>query len=235
MEVKQRTKRIIQSPIQKFGAHLLWGIVAAILFLGLFTKLVEDLLFQEVATFDRVVTGFIQSFSSVPVTKGAIFITHIGSGATLVCMMLLVGSYLLFRLKHIWETVILATSLLGGALLNGILKFIFRRTRPDIEHLVEVGGYSFPSGHAMVSAAFYGMLGYLLWINLRERSKLKLSWCVVVLTLTLIIAIGISRIYLGVHFPSDVVAGFAAGGAWVASCIVALHVIRYYKGERKAK
>ncbi|ERI11879.1 phosphatase PAP2 family protein [Aneurinibacillus aneurinilyticus] len=64
---------------------------------------------------------------------------------------------------------------------------------------------------------------------------MKLSWCVVVLTLTLIIAIGISRIYLGVHFPSDVVAGFAAGGAWVASCIVALHVIRYYKGERKAK
>ncbi|WP_052947880.1 phosphatase PAP2 family protein [Aneurinibacillus tyrosinisolvens] len=82
----------------------------------------------------------------------------------------------------------------------------------------------------MISASFYGMLGYLLWLNLRERSKP--SWYIIVVTLLLILAIGMSRIYLGVHFPSDVVAGFAAGGAWVAACIIALHAIRYYKGNK---
>jgi len=105
-----------------------------------------------------------------------------------------------------------------------VLKTAFQRARPDIQHLIAVGGYSFPSGHAMVATVFYGMLGYLIWLNLRERSKT--AWIVPVLTALLIFSIGVSRIYLGVHFPSDVLAGFAAGGLWLTGCIVGLHAFR---------
>lgn len=113
----------------------------------------------------------------------------------------------------------LAVSLAGGWLLNTVLKEVFHRTRPDIEHLVAAGGYSFPSGHAMIATAFYGMLGYLIWLNLKRRDKP--AWYVMVLTFILVVAIGTSRIYLGVHFPSDVIAGFAAGGVWLVACVLA--------------
>lgn len=215
------------SLIEKFGKHLTWGIVAGSLLLVLFANLAEDLLEQELGTFDTLVTDFIQSYATERLTSLAIVITKLGSAFVEITLLLVLGGYLIFRLKHIWETVALASSLAGGWVLNTVLKDIFHRSRPDIRHLVEVGGYSFPSGHAMISAAFYGMLGYLLWLNLRERSKP--SWYVVVITIALIFAIGISRIYLGVHFPSDVFAGFAAGGIWLAACITGLHTIRCYK------
>ncbi|MED0680419.1 hypothetical protein [Aneurinibacillus thermoaerophilus] len=154
MFLTDKIKSYFRSPLQKFGAHLLWGIVAAILFLGLFAKLVEEFSSQEVTTFHRVVTDFIQNFFSEIVAKVAIFITHIGSGVTLICVILLVGSYLLFRLHHVWETVILATSLLEGSLLNGILKLIFRRTRADIKHLVKVGGTAFQADMAWYQLHF---------------------------------------------------------------------------------
>lgn len=222
-----------RSPLGKFGAHLAWGIAAGSLLLLLFAKLAEDLLYQELGTFDVVVGDFIRSFATERLTNLAVFITQLGSAFVEISLMFVVGGYLLFRLKHIWEATVLASSLVGGWLLNTVLKAVFHRTRPNIQHLVEAGGYSFPSGHAMIAAAFYGVLGYLLWLNLRERSKP--SWYVIVLTVGLIIAIGISRVYLGVHFPSDVVAGFAAGGAWSVACIIALQSIRHYKSEDRTR
>jgi undecaprenyl-diphosphatase len=72
-----------------------------------------------------------------------------------------------------------------------------------------------------------------MYIKLNFREHSKPSWYIIAITMVLILAIGTSRIYLGVHFPSDVVAGFAAGGAWVATCVVGLHAIRYYKGKQK--
>jgi len=215
------------SPLGKLGSRLTWGIAACSLLLLVFAKLVEDLLYQELGLFDMVVGDFIRSFASSGATSAAVVITQAGSASVEISLMLLVGWYLLFRLKHKWEAVVLCGSLAGGWLLNTVLKHTFHRTRPDIQHLIEVGGYSFPSGHAMISTAFYGMLGYLLWLNLRERAKP--AWPVVIITPCLIFFIGGSRVYLGVHFPSDVIAGFAAGGAWLAVCIIGLETIRKNK------
>lgn len=225
-----KTKSFFRSPPGKFSIHLIWGIVAGVSLLLLFAKLAEDLLYHELGTFDTVVTQYIQSFSTSEITKINILITQIASPTSDIIVLLVMGSYLLFHLRHTWEALALAINLAGGGLLNLILKNIFHRTRPDIVHLVKVSGYSFPSGHAMVSASFYGMLGYIIWLNLCERNKT--SWHVWVLTNVFVIAIGLSRIYLGVHFPSDVIAGFAAGGVWLIGCILALQAIRYYKGER---
>lgn len=100
---------------------------------------------------------------------------------------------------------------LGGVwFLNFTLKELYRRDRPTVRHLVEAGGYSFPSGHSMSSAAVYGMIGYLLWRAF--RIKWKHAWTILCLTALLVLSIGWSRIYLGVHFLSDVLAGYAAGG-----------------------
>lgn len=176
---------------------------------------------NELLYFDTIIGDYIRGFASEYLTRAAIIITQLGSATIEYWLMLVIGGLLFFRFKKMREAAALTICLTGGWLLNSILKMAFQRARPDILHLVAVGGYSFPSGHAMVATAFYGMLGYLLWLNLRKR--LKPAWYVPVFTGLLIIAIGVSRIYLGVHFPSDVLAGFAAGGLWLTSCIVGLH------------
>ncbi len=216
--------------LAKFSKSLIRGSFISVLLLALFAKLSEDLLYNELETFDTVVGELIRGFATPSLTRVAIIITHLGSASIEIGLMIIVGAFLLFRLKHTRETVLLAISLSGAWLLNTILKELFRRARPDIVHLVQAGGYSFPSGHAMVAAAFYGVIGYLLWLNLRKRSKP--SWYIIVLTFALILAIGISRIYLGVHFASDVIAGYAAGGVWAIACIVALKELRNYKYKK---
>ena len=216
--------------LAKFSKPLIWGLAISVLLLAIFAKLSEDLLYHGLGTFDRVIGELIRGFATPSLTRIAIIITNLGSAYIEIGLMFVVGAFLLFRLKHTWETVLLVISLSGAWLLNTILKELFHRARPDIVHLVKAGGYSFPSGHAMVAAAFYGVIGYLLWLNLRNRSKP--SWYIVVLTFALITAIGISRIYLGVHFASDVIAGYVVGGVWAIACIVGLKEIRNYKGKK---
>jgi undecaprenyl-diphosphatase len=225
-----KTVSIFPKQLAKFSKSLIWGLSISVLLLALFAKLSEDLLYNELGTFDRVVGELIRGFATPSLTRVAIIITYLGSAYIEIGLMFIVGAFLLFRLKQPWETVLLSISLSGAWLLNTILKELFQRARPDIVHLVKAGGYSFPSGHAMVAAAFYGAIGYLLWLNLRNRSKP--SWFIVVCTFALIIAIGISRIYLGVHFASDVIAGYAAGGVWAIACIVGLKEIRNYKSKK---
>jgi undecaprenyl-diphosphatase len=113
---------------------------------------------------------------------------------------------------------------LGGGLLDGVLKQIFRRPRPAWDAPIAVsGGFSFPSGHAMVSLVAYGMLAYLVWLQLEhQRARVALVGC----TLVLVLLIGLSRMYLGVHYFSDVIAGYAAGAVWLAACITGLEVVR---------
>jgi len=220
MTTQKTSESTTPKRLAKFSKPLIWGLSLSVLLLAIFAKLSEDLLYHELGTFDRVVGELIRGFATPSLTRGAIIITNLGSAYIEIGLMFIVGAFLLFRLKHTWETVLLAISLSGAWLLNTILKELFHRARPDIVHLVKAGGYSFPSGHAMVAAAFYGVIGYLLSLNLRNRSKP--SWYIVVLTFALIIAIGISRIYLGVHFASDVIAGYAAGGVWAIACIIGL-------------
>ncbi len=222
----KKTESMSSKQLAKFSKTLVWGFFISVLLLAIFAKLSEDLLDQELGTFDMIVGDLIRGFATPSLTRVAIIITDLGSAYIELSLMLIVGAFLLFRLKHQRETVLLAISLSGAWLLNIILKELFRRARPDIIHLVQAGGYSFPSGHAMVAVAFYGVIGYLLWINLRNHSKPSVY--VVLITFALILAIGISRIYLGVHFASDVIAGYAAGGVWAITCIVSLKEIKNF-------
>ena len=102
--------------------------------------------------------------------------------------------------------------LVGVTLINQLLKHIVRRPRPNILRLVEESGYSFPSGHSMVSMAFYGIIIYLVYKNVSNK---YLKWLLITLLSLLILAIGFSRIYVGVHYFTDVVGGFLLGLAYL--------------------
>lgn len=117
------------------------------------------------------------------------------------------------------------TVLIGSGFLNSWVKVIYRRVRPDqIDHLIEQGGYSFPSGHAMGSMIVYGGLLFLIirYLATRRRSLGWLKWALILFFGLLILSIGLSRIYVGVHYPSDVIAGFSLGLTWLSFSIAAL-------------
>ena len=149
-------------------------------------------------------------------------ITFLGNGSTLIFISCLVMIFLLVSRKFASAfTLVIVTS--GGIGLNVWLKNIFSRVRPALwERIVDATSFSFPSGHAMVSLVVYGFIGYLLIANFR-------SWSSVILFFTtlLILAIGFSRLYLGVHWPTDIIAGYAAGLVWLISCIVSTEILQF--------
>jgi undecaprenyl-diphosphatase len=110
------------------------------------------------------------------------------------------------------------------------LKYIYHRTRPTAYFGMAPHSYSFPSGHALCSFCFYGVMAGLLNARIKSLAWRLLIWLAAV---ALVIAIGLSRIYLGVHYPSDVVAGYLAATVWVGTVIVLDHVRRVRKGSKK--
>ncbi|MBD2843774.1 phosphatase PAP2 family protein [Paenibacillus sp. IB182496] len=207
--------------------YLAGGMVVALLLL-VFAELTEELLEDELSGFDSAVESIVRSWTGGRWDPVMVGITHVGSGWVQVGLLL--GSVaLLLRTGHKARALVLTVCLGGGWLLNYALKALFQRSRPALERLVEAGGYSFPSGHAMVSMCFYGMLGYLAWGAWRSRDR---AYGALFFAAGLLLAglIGFSRIYLGVHYASDVVAGFAAGGTWLLSCIGGLAAIRRWGG-----
>ena len=128
-------------------------------------------------------------------------ITHVG-GAKIVFVLTILAIILIKGLKN---KLFLLTGIVGTAGLNVVLKHIIQRERPNINRLIPEKGYSFPSGHSMMSMAFYGMLIFLIFKYVKNTA---LKWTLIVILAILLSTIGITRIYLGVHYPSDVIGGF---------------------------
>ncbi|HKH63612.1 MAG TPA: phosphatase PAP2 family protein, partial [Flavitalea sp.] len=157
------------------------------------------------------------------------FFTLLGTHAFLIPMNFLLIGYFLFIKRHRWYSITVPVVSLGGVSLMFILKNLFGRPRPEDPLLRTVSGLSFPSGHALISVAFYGLLIYLVWHNVTNKI---LRWVLIILLLMLILTIGLSRIYLRVHYASDVLAGFAMGLIWlVLSIWVVKRIERYTRKE----
>ncbi|WP_437334944.1 phosphatase PAP2 family protein [Sorangium sp. So ce394] len=167
------------------------------------------------------------SSSSAGVTALGAF-THLGSGWALTVLALVVAALLLSRRQRVLAVGWLI-ALAGGGLLNQALKALFARPRPLFdEPLAVAAGWSFPSGHSMGTFVTFGMLSYLGLLFLRTlRARLAL----VAFALSWTVAMGFSRMYLGVHYLSDVLAGFAAGSMWLAVCISGIEVARRRPGR----
>ncbi|TWF54872.1 phosphatase PAP2 family protein [Neorhizobium alkalisoli] len=187
-----------------------------------FLKLVSELLEGEDLPLDRSILLALRHKSDLALPIGPGWLTHamdditsIGGITVLGLMTVLVTLYLLLARRRIAALTVLF-SVASGWLLSNILKIGIARPRPDIvPHLIEVHDLSFPSGYAMVSAVTYLTLGLLL-SEVQKTRALKIYVLAVATLLT--IMIGFSRIYLGVHYPSDVLGGWCAGAVWAAMC-----------------
>jgi undecaprenyl-diphosphatase len=201
---------------------LLGGIFLAALLLLAFGHIAEEVIEGDAAKFDQTVMLALRnpSDSSDPLgpawlEEAARDITGLGSYAVLGFMFCAVVTYLLMtkrRSAALW----VAASVLGGVLLSNALKFAFARPRPElVAPLARVFTSSFPSGHATLAAVTYLTLGALL-ASLHSSRRLKFYFIGLAIILT--VAIGVSRVYLGVHYPTDVLAGWCIGAAWAALC-----------------
>ncbi|MGN1271416.1 MAG: phosphatase PAP2 family protein [Clostridia bacterium] len=142
-------------------------------------------------------------------TNFMLFMSHLGSAITLI--ILTIGFILLLKNKINSKSI--AINLILVFILNRILKFIIARPRPEVLRIVEEKGYSFPSGHSMVATGFYGFLIYLVYKNIKNK---KIKYPLIVMLSVLILLIGISRIYLGAHYATDVIGGWIIGIVYLA-------------------
>ena len=156
-------------------------------------------------------------------------ITFLGSHTFLIPANLLLAFYFLFVKKHRWYSIKVPVVALGGLLLMTLLKQFFNRPRPLVPLLEPVRGLSFPSGHALMSVSFYGLIIYLIWENVKEPIR---KWLLISFFVILIILIGFSRIYLRLHYFSDVIAGFSIGVIWLSVSIWAIRRIEQYSRRK---
>ncbi len=215
-----------------YAITLAVGLVLCITALYGFIDITEALLSHQITAFDNAIARPIIASRTSALTAVLSRTTHLGDVIAYSVFMLATAVYFYFR-RHNWLLSIqIGTVLASTGAINLILKNIIGRERPPGEHLVVVSAQSFPSGHAMSSIAFYGFLIYIAW-NYLPRMWMKISATFALSAL--VIVIGISRIYLGVHYPSDVAAGFAGGLCWMVVCILAFRTLRLYTNRRKRK
>lgn len=225
-------RKHLSSQNEEFPYYLLIFICFLFFVFGIniFVELTDQLSGKNIASFDNNITGYITSFRNPQRNEVIEFITHLGDIYGYLVMTTLVVFYLYRKLKN-WKFIL---QLLGvvilSALSNIALKKAINRARPSADHLVVVESLSYPSGHAMSAMAFYGFLIYLLFHI--KMSRLLRSVLFFIFAI-LILAIGVSRIYLGVHYPSDVFAGFIAGLIWVAFCIILFNIIDLLRRRKR--
>ena len=197
---------------QFVSLSLLLGLAAAIAALIFFGWLADEVLEGETRHFDEVTRAAVHQFASPVLTTIMRGLSFVGSTLALTIASIAVVVCLAMR-KLGREAKLFALTMLGGALLNTILKLAFKRTRPvPFFNLSTPETYSFPSGHSLMSACFFGALAALLTARIKSRRLRIIIWIVAT---AMFLLIGLSRIYLGVHYTTDVIAGFAAALIWV--------------------
>lgn len=191
----------MKEKLKEFIVKNLKWIILFICLIGFFA-LAEDVFNKEIMNGDivgyKLVSTFLISDFATPIAK---FITNFGGAIILIILAPML--FIFIKNKKIGISVIL--NLIIITVLNQLLKRIVQRPHPTEFRIVEESGYSFPSGHSMVSMAFYGYLIYLIYKYVKNK---YLKWISIILLSILICSIGISRIYLGVHYTSDVLGGF---------------------------
>jgi membrane-associated phospholipid phosphatase len=201
-------------------------------FLGsllIFSLVVGEVFIEKEIDFDERAFAFTASLTGPVMTQIMLAISFLSSWEFISVAALAIFIYFLFVRRHHWYSVRIPVVALGNISLNLLLKWLFERPRPALQHLAEVSGMSFPSGHAMMSFSFYGLLIYLIFEN-TELKPLRYALCI--LLLILMHLIGFSRVYLHVHYASDVLAGFAIGTVWLIFCLFFLRQIERYSRNR---
>jgi undecaprenyl-diphosphatase len=207
------------------------GLATSAFVIWAFAELADEVVEGESRRFDRAVLIWIHTHSPEWLEAPMRLITALGY--YWVVLPLLIAAVFAFYIKG-WRlsATLLLVSTGGGTLLTGVLKAVFGRARPEVfDTGYTASFYSFPSGHAAVAAGFYGALTLILAYRLRGFAR----WAVVACGVSLVLLIGYSRLYLGVHYPTDVLAGFLAAPLWVIFVGVVYAVWLSVRGLRAAE
>jgi undecaprenyl-diphosphatase len=214
--------------IWEASQFLIVSLVSSTFFLILFAWLSEEVFEGGLQRFDFAVRMKVHEFFNPQVTKFMQAMTFLGSiGFLTTLFAIIVAVWLARGMKRpaAWLTIAVA----GSVVLDVSLKLSFHRTRPVPFVGVVPLTYSFPSGHALSSFCFYGVLAGFLCARIQSRAGRFFIWSG---SAALVLAIGLSRIYLGVHYPTDVIAGYIAAAAWVSTLLFAVHARRHAKSQR---
>lgn len=206
------------------------GLGSCLLILFILAKLAEEVLDKEAFAFDTSWLLWIHQFANPSLDAMMLTITKLGN-PSFVVPTAGVALGLLWLRHYRQEAKIFALACLGAFILNTGLKLVFTKPRPELWHrLIKETSYSFPSGHALGSMVLYGLLAYLVVNHYPKFAKIIYTFAVI-----LIAIIGISRLYLGVHWPTDIIAGYGVGFLWLTLSITMLKLqgkrslIKYYK------
>ncbi len=209
------------------GLHLTLGTLALIAATWLFAVIAEDIINKEqLSRWDVEVSNTIHAHATRAVTIVLLIITNVHSTIGVVVIASIITVYFLRRRLKYWALAF-ALSVYGGMVLNLILKDIFQRTRPHFDDpIVTLTSYSFPSGHTIVATTLYGAL--CAFVISRVRGWL---WRVVAILVALfmIVLVGFSRIYLGAHYLSDVLAAMVEGVFWLSLCLTGVYTMQRWK------
>ena len=197
----------------KDGFLLLGALFLSVTALFVFGWLAEEMLEGDTQQFDAFVRIAVHQFATPSLTRLMQIFSFLGSVVAVTGMSLVAVCVPLY-FRHTRTAASVAITMLGVAVLDLALKHAFHRPRPVAFFGGTPNSYSFPSGHALGSLCFYGVLAAILAGRARGR---RAKFCIWVATMVLVGMIGLSRIYLGVHYPSDVIAGYCAAAVWVGA------------------
>ncbi|MDP4164219.1 MAG: phosphatase PAP2 family protein [Bacillota bacterium] len=206
--------------------HLLIAFFISLVSLIGFTIVVIFINDKKIIDFDSDIISIVQGWENPLLTSIMKFFTFIGGAPFVIGLSIVLVVFLYKVLKHRLELILFIAAVAGSAVINQVLKQVFHRVRPDLHRLIDIVGYSFPSGHAMNAFTVYGILTFLLWRHISKKWERTL---LILFSIFFIFAIGISRIYLGVHFPSDIIGGYFASAFWLATII---WFFQYYKEKQ---
>lgn len=229
-----RLLRLIGRHVQGFhaavGVFLFTGLALVTLAAAAFAQIARAVVRGQTQQFDDGILRFMGKVGAPWLDAAALEVTALGA-RVVVYMVVLVASAFLWQSRHHYSAALLWVSVIGSGLINSVLKLSFNRARPDVFpwRTQHVGLASFPSGHAMTSIVVYGTLAFLIARLAPTRLLRRLTWGLAVLVIVLV---GLSRLYLGVHYPSDVLAGFIIGGAWAIICALGMEAVRYFRTRR---
>jgi undecaprenyl-diphosphatase len=212
------------------GTFLLLAMAVMLAGVAAFAVLADAVTDGETEALDRSILLWLNKQASPRLDDFAMNVTALGSGLV-VGIVVAVASVYLWGSRHRYSAVLLWIALGGSWILSSILKAFFNRPRPDLfpwrtPHAFQA---SFPSGHSITAMVGYATLAYLVARLLPQRG---LRWFTVGVAVTIVALVGWSRMYLGVHWPSDVLGGFATGLAWASFCGLGLSAVRYFRYRR---
>jgi len=207
---------ILRSVLKSLGWRLAAGLLSAVGAMVFFGWLASEVFEGETRAFDDTVRNAVHQTTSLLITATMIFFTYLGSVWGITALFVFASAILIY-LHHKRATIILWIMMAGEVILEITLKNSFQRPRPaPFFDFPLPSSYGFPSGHAFASLCFFGVTAWLITRRTKNRGLKIFVWLTAIF---LILIIGLSRIYLGVHYPSDVIAGYAAGLIWLVTVI----------------